>query len=251
MLFYQLQQNALACIDSLSLRLVECGMGAQFTYTKITDGSKGATGICLTPKTEGFNGGFQGGDLRELLTQGSAYDAGKRAFALSAINAISQYLLIKDKPILQQDMRATLTQFILNNTTMDSKIMFVGHLQPVVQALKEKRDNVSVFCRQHTDTQNQVYNDIYEYEAISEADVLIITGATLIGSTIDALLHFAKDVPIKVLSGFSAGAYPKWFEQSGITHIGSMYLEDIKHSTLLYNNLVEIFTYPCYIEQVL
>lgn len=250
MLFYQLQQNALSCIDSHSLRLVECGMGAQFTYTKITDGLSESTGVCLTPKTEGFNGGFQDGDLRELLTQGSAYDAGKRAFALSAINAISQYLLTKNKPLLQEDMRASLTQFILKNTTVDSKIMFVGHLQPVVKALKEKRNNVSVFCRQHTDVANQVYNDIYEYEAISQADVLIITGATLIGSTIDALLHFAKDVPIKVLSGFSAGAYPAWFEKSGLTHIGSMYLEDIKHSTLLHNNLGEIFTYPCYITKV-
>ena len=250
MLFYQLQQNALTCIDSHSLRLVECGMGAQFTYTKITDGSRGATGICLTPKTEGFNGGFQGGDLRELLTQGSAYDAGKRAFALSAINAISQYLLIKDKPILQQDMRASLAQFVLENTNQDSKIMFVGHLQPVVAALKERRNNVSVFCRQHTDVANQVYNDIYEYEAISQADVLIITGATLIGSTIDALLHFSKDVPIKVLTGFSAGAYPAWFRNSGLTHIGSMYLEDIRHSTLLHNNLNEVFTYPCYISKI-
>jgi hypothetical protein len=250
MLFHQLREHALHAIKQHSLRVVECGMGAMFTYTKITDGSLEATGICLTPRAEGANGGLQSNTLEDILTQGLQYDYGKRAFALATINAISQYLLIRDKPVLTQDLRGTLTQFVLNNTKKDSKIMFIGDLQPVVHTLKQERDNVSVFCRQHTDVQNGVYNDIYEYEAISQADILIITGAALIGSTIDALLHFANKVPIKVLTGFSAGTYPAWFKGSGLTHIGSMYLEDIRHSTLLHHNLNEIFTYPCYISEV-
>ncbi|WP_024954134.1 Rossmann-like domain-containing protein [Sulfurospirillum arcachonense] len=250
MLFYKLQENALRCIEENSLQFVESGMGALFTYTKITDGLNEATGVCLTPKTEGAIGRFCPGDLKNLLIQGNVYDAGKRAFSLSTMNAISQYLLSKEKLKLEEDLRDNLTKFILKNSHENSKIIFIGHLQPVVKALKEKRKNISVFCRQHTDVENKIYNDIYEYEAISQADILIITGATLLGSTIDAILHFSKNVPIKVITGFSAGTYPSWFKDSGLTHVASLYLKNINHSTLLHNNLNEIFTYPCYISKI-
>lgn len=250
MLFYKLQEKAFEAIERYNLTLTECGMGAQFTYTKISDGKKECTGICLTPKAEGSNGGFEGDSLIDSLSFASSFDSGKRAFGLSAINAISQYLLQKEEILLQEDLRANLTNFVLENTHKDSNIVFIGHLQPVVKALKEQRNNVSVFCRQHTDVANQIYNDIFEYEAISQADILIITGATLLGSTIDALLHFGQNVPIKVLAGFSAGTYPAWFAKSGITHVASLYLKDIRHSSLLHNSLNEIFTYPCYILKV-
>lgn len=250
MLFYKLQKNALQTIQKYNLSLVESGMGSQFTYTKITDKVNETTGICLTPKTEGVNGGCEGNSLIDTLKQGSAFDAGKRAFGLSAMNAISQYLIKKENPQLQEDLRKSLTKFILNNTHENSKIVFIGHLQPVVKALKEHRNDVSVFCRQHTDVANKIFNDVYEYEAIKEADILIITGATLLGSTIDAILHFGQNVPIKVIAGFSAGIYPSWLKGTGITHVASIYLENVKHSSLLHNKLDEIFTYPCYITKV-
>ncbi len=250
MLFYKLQKQALHVANKNDLQLIESGMGSLFTYTKVSDGNLVATGVSLTPKTEGNNGGLEATSLSEILLQGSVFDAGKRAFSLSAINAISQCLLQKEKPILEEDLRKSLTQFVLENSHENSNIVFIGHLQPVVKMLKENNRKVSVFCRQHTDIENKIYNDIYEYEAIMKADILIITGATLLGSTIDAILHFGKNVPIKVLAGFSAGAYPKWFQNTGITHIASMYLETINHATLLHNNLGDIFTYPCYISAV-
>lgn len=95
MLFYKLQESALQTVQKYNLSLIESGMGAQFTYTKITDKISDTTGICLTPKTEGINGGLEGDSLIDTLKQGSAFDAGKRAFGLSAMNAISQYLLKK------------------------------------------------------------------------------------------------------------------------------------------------------------
>ena len=250
MLYNQLQHFALQTVRADNLRLCDIGMGLHFTFATVSDGNMTATGVALTPSAEGSVGGMDTVDILKVLEESLSYDSGKRSFGLAVINAVSQYKLMQNPPILFEDLRQQLTQFILQKTTPSSKIVFIGHLQPVVKALKAAGRNPVVFCRQHSDPANGIYSDIYEYDAMRDADIVVITGAALIGSTVDALLHFAKDVPIKIMAGFSAGVFPAWFHESGITHVASIYLENVKLASLLQHNFEHIFTYPCYIETV-
>ena len=122
----------------------------------------------------------------------------------------------------------------------------MGNLAPVVAKLKENGRKPIVFCRQKQHYAEAIYSDIFEYEAIQTAPIAIITGATLIGSTLDALLTLSPKESIRILAGFSAGAHPSWFEGTGVTHLTSMKIESRYKEALMKNNWEEVFSYPSY-----
>jgi hypothetical protein len=67
---------------------------------------------------------------------------------------------------------------------------------------------------------------------------------------LDALIHLSPKGSMRILAGFSAGAYPQWFEGSGLTHSVSMKLDIAFKEALIKNRLEEVFTYPGYWNQI-
>lgn len=248
MIFHQLLEYALLCAKQHSLTLVDFGIGDEFVYTKIGVLNQEFIGITITPKGEGEVLIPQYSNLYELLEQSRGFDVSKRALGLSAINAIGQFLLKFDTPKLESNLRQTLIEFLQNNYTKNDKIVFIGNLSPVVMKLQETKANIQVFCRQKNDSQQNIYNDIFEYEALENADIVVITGASLIGSTIDAMLKYTQKARIVILAGFSAGGYYKWYSNLGITHVASINTNGFK----ICNNttLEEIFERKCYLVEV-
>jgi hypothetical protein len=80
-----------------------------------------------------------------------------------------------------------------------------------------------------------------------DADVVIITGAALIGSTIDALLAMSSKKAHIILAGFSAGLYPAWLGETRIAQVASINLANVPLTGLLNYEIEEIFAHPCYI----
>ncbi len=82
----------------------------------------------------------------------------------------------------------------------------------------------------------------------------MITGAALIGSTIDALLKFTSKARMVILSGFSAGANPLWLNNLGLTHVASISLSDCSkvelETDLEKNDLELIFKNKAYIKEL-
>ena len=183
--------------------------------------------------------------IEEILTTNN-YNLALRAVSLALINAIDQYELSKKNIPLKPNLREELHETIYNLSCEDDNIVFIGNLKPVVKKLKQSRKNITVFCRSMTDEKNGVYNDIFEYEAVEKADIVIITGAALIGSTIDALLKFTKKAKAIILSGFSAGLNPSWLEGFPISHVVSTSLKKSKKEDILNISLEEIFSNNCY-----
>lgn len=248
MLFHQLQSSALEAIKKYNLKLLEGGVGKNLTCISVHNETQTATGVALTPLNEGDIEPFSEDSLENLLAQGNAYDISKRSIALATINSIGQFCIKQNPFQCQSNLRIALSEHIHKLTCKDSKIVFIGHLKPVVNALCQNRRNPIVFCRQHTDIQNRVYNDIYEYEGVIDADVVIITGAALIGSTIDAILAMCPRKAHIILAGFSAGLYPKWLENSSIHEVASIDLSHVSLQALLNYGVEDIFTHPCYIQ---
>lgn len=245
MILDTLKQKALEHTNQSNLKLVEFEVCELLTYTKVSDGDKIFTGVTLTPKNEGALQKVKLSTIEEIL-QTKNYDITMRAITLATVNAIGQHKLSKENPTLKPNLRVELSKLILQNSTLEDKIVFIGHLHPVVNKLKQNARDVSVFCRMKVEPENNIYNDIFEYEAVNEASIVVITGASLIGSTIDALLKFSQKAKMVVLAGFSAGAYPKWFKNIGITHIASTYLENFSKETIKQNKLEDVFENPCY-----
>jgi hypothetical protein len=148
MLFHHIQSKALQIATQHNLKFLEGGIGKNLTCITVQNKSHKATGVALTPQNEGNLNPFAEDSLENLLIQGNAYDVGKRTTALATINAISQWYLQKEPPICHQNLRIVLSEHILNLTCKESKIVFIGHLKPVVNALRQNGRNPIVFCRQ-------------------------------------------------------------------------------------------------------
>ncbi len=245
MLLNQLKEKALQSAVKNKLFLKEFLLDKTFTFCIISDGKSNAIGLTLTPKNEGELNEVSMNSIEEILTTNN-YNLALRAVSLALINAIGQYELSKKNIPLKPNLREELHETIYNLSCEDDNIVFIGNLKPVVKKLKQSRKNITVFCRSMTDEKNGVYNDIFEYEAVEKADIVIITGAALIGSTIDALLKFTKKAKAIILSGFSAGLNPSWLEGFPISHVVSTSLKKSKKEDILNISLEEIFSNNCY-----
>jgi uncharacterized protein (DUF4213/DUF364 family) len=247
MLFDNLKAKALEIIKEDGLSFLDGGIGKTLTCVSLKTKNGAVSGVALSPKNEGEPLVFKKDSIENLLLDAQSFSPNKRSIGLAIINAIGQYQLQKDPIQYYPNLRVALSKHIQKLTCKESKIVFIGHLVPVVNALKQIRDNVIVFCRQKSDIQNGVYNDIYEYEALEDADVVVITGAALIGSTIDAILAMCSPKAHIILAGFSAGIYPLWLKDTAICEVASINLANVPLAKLLNYSVEDIFVHQGYI----
>ena len=80
------------------------------------------------------------------------------------------------------------------------------------------------------------------------ADIVVITAASLIGSTIDALLALKRPGQIVVIAGFSGSCDPRWYEGLGINYAAGIDLDRCDDPQSL--DLNNIFSYPGYFEKI-
>lgn len=232
------------------LSVEDFGVSASMIYAIVHGDNKRTIGVTLIPHGEGDLCALEGKCIEEIFDHALTFNPLKRAFALALINAIGQHALHNTfSPA--DNTRSLLVQQILEMTHVGDEIVFVGNLAPVVAKLKEEGRNPIVFCRQKNNESERIYSDIFEYETIQTAPIAIITGATLIGSTLDALLKLSPPQSIRILAGFSAGAHPSWFKGSGLTHVTSMLLEPSFKEALRINQWNDVFNAPGYFCPVL
>ena len=244
----KLTEHARAYALQNSVKIDDFGVSATMIYVMVANDERKALGVTLVPHGEGHFGALQGSSIEDIFESAKAFHPLQRAFALALINALGQHAMEGEKELslCENGTRSLLVEKVLDLTKAGDEVVFVGNLAPVVAKLKENGRKPIVFCRQKQHYAEAIYSDIFEYEAIQTAPIAIITGATLIGSTLDALLALSPQDSIRILAGFSAGAHPSWFERTGVTHLTSMKLESGYKEALVKNNWEEVFSYPSY-----
>lgn len=250
MLFDQLTQSARQAAYAHGLKLCEFTLGALLTHVRVTDGLRTASGVCLTPTGEGRPTPIRTDSLDAIWDEGKAFDVYRRALALAAANAVGQWQRALVPSTDTVGMRDLLLRRLLDVSTPDTTIVFIGHLKPVVAGLRAAGRHPIVFCRAENDPEQNVYNDIFEYEGLIDAEIVIMTGAALIGSTADAVIRASSSARQRYAAGFSAGANPEWFRGSGITHVASPLLADLPRTVPASNDLDALFVYPAYCDAV-
>lgn len=250
MLFHQLTQAARQAAHVHGLRLCEFTLGALLTHVRVTDGTRTASGVCLTPTREGQPTPIRTDSLDAIWEEGGKFDVYRRALALGAANAVGQWQRASIPSTDSAGMRDLLLRHLVEDSTPDTAIVFIGHLRPVVAALRSAGRRPLVFCRAENDPEQGVYNDIFEYEGLAGAEVVVMTGAALIGSTADAVIRASSGARRRYAVGFSAGANPEWFRGSGITHVASPLLADLPRTVPASNDLDALFAYPAYCDAV-
>lgn len=250
MLFHQLTQAARQAAHVHGLMLCEFTLGALLTHVRVTDGTRTASGVCLTPIREGHPTPIRTDRLEAIWEEGGKFDVYRRALALAAANAVGQWQRASIPSTDPAGMRDLLLRHLVEDSTPDTAIVFIGHLRPVVAALRAAGRRPLVFCRAENDPEQGVYNDIFEYEGLAGAEIVVMTGAALIGSTADAVIRASSGARHRYAAGFSAGANPEWFRGSGITHVASPLLADLPRAVAAGNDLETLFNSPAYCEEV-
>jgi len=250
MLFHQLTQAARQAAHVHGLRLCEFTLGALLTHVRVTDGTRTASGVCLTPTREGQPTPIRTDSLGAIWEEGGKFDVYRRALALAAANAVGQWQRASIPSTDPTGMRDLLLRHLVEDSTPDTAIVFIGHLRPVVAGLRAAGRRPLVFCRAGNDPEQGVYNDIFEYEGLAGAEVVVMTGAALIGSTADAVIRASSGARRRYAVGFSAGANPEWFRGSGITHVAAPLLADLPREIPARNDLEALFSYPAYCEEI-
>lgn len=246
----KLKTHALAYGKENNLVLEDFGVSASCVYAIVSGKGKSAIGVALLPHGEGDFGPLLGKNIEEVFDFSLSYNALQRAFALSLINALGQHALSFDMSTPTLGTRQLLPQKLLEMTQMGDEIVFIGNLEPVIAKLTSEGRKPIVFCRQKNRLGKEVFSDIFEYEALQKSSIAVITGAALIGSTIDAIINMSPKNAIRIMAGFSCGAHPSWFKDTGITHVASMKLELPLKKALLNNAWDEVFNYPGYFWEV-
>lgn len=245
-LYTHFTQKALQVAQESDLKLVDYGASASCIYALIERAGERYIGVALLPQGEGEFRALKGQSCEEVFQESKGYQPLQRALGLALANAVARFLLAQESISLEGRVRDMLPQKLLEMTREGEEIVFIGNMAPLIEKMEREGRKTLVFCRQRHHLGARVHSDMFEYEALQESKIAVITGAALIGSTVDAILALSPQNSVRILNGFSAGLHPSWLAGSGITHISSMLLEPRLKESLLRYEWEAMFEYGGY-----
>lgn len=108
----------------------------------------------------------------------------------------------------------------------DDKVVVVGALTPIIKRLIKEENDFKILemdsstLKDHEMKYFAPANTAEKY--VPDADVLVITGVTLINNTLEGLLSFAKKGARIIVTGPTASSLPDAFFSRGVTVLGGI-----------------------------
>ncbi len=207
----------------LELELLDYCAGIRYCYAIISGGrGRTAMGVAYVPAPEVSHGALpeqaEPWDALELVTSTNLLE---KALGVAIVNAISQVLL---------DLSGVKTGDILEHLRLkgDDKVVLVGHIRPLYEALKRAGLQVTVVERDPSLRGPDVLPDTMLLRALEGATVCLATGSCLVNDTVDIVAHFARACRVRALVGPTAQALPKLLHAAGFTHVASIHVTDTR-----------------------
>lgn len=231
-LLQRLIDGTLDWLAAAPLTLADLCLGVTVSWVMVADqAGRRALGTALTPAGEvALDGGWFAGrdpdwarwplaDLPPLLLSDHPLE---RCLGLAAINAVSQYRLAREGLAGTSPTagRAGLVGWLAEQAPR--RLVMIGNMHPLVAGLAGHGIVPRVFERSPGNRAGAL-PDAQEWAWLGAADVLVITGATLLNHTLAPLLALSPGARLRVLVGFSAQAHPRLFAGSGLTQVFSMH----------------------------
>ncbi len=215
-------------------------IGLFFSGVKLSDGS---CGICFTPVKEipesvccptsaaalpqaGKLRGKPAGAYLEEMNDGRPL---KRALGIATLNALSQSCWNAHPPL---DYAIEYDKDPLDgiSITDDAFVVVVGALVPYLRMLKQRGRPFAILEK---DVRTLKEDELPFFagpdqatEKIGQADLLIVTGTTLINGTLEGILESAKPGAEIVVVGPSVSMLPQALFRRGVTAIGGLVCTD-------------------------
>lgn len=211
-------------------------IGLFFTGVKL---SNGAGGICFTPiktipeavccpssaKAMPNSGRIKGTPVTKLMERMYKGNHIWKAIGVAVLNALTQTCW-RNNPPRDYEVQHNVDALDLVQIPAEAKVIVVGALVPFIKRLK-KRGKPFTILEMDPSTLKADEMPFYIHggraaEFVPRADVLVVTGTTLINDTLDELLGLAKPGAHIVVVGPTASVLPEAFFKRGVDIIGGI-----------------------------
>jgi len=215
-------------------------IGLFFTGVKLTTGHAGA---CATPiKTipeavccpssamaMPFPGKMKGKLARDAIKEAFSDHGIRRGVGIAAVNAIAE-LCWERRPNPQVELLRGLDAFDANSFRPDDRTVVVGAFVPFLKELKRRKQPFLVL-EKDPDTLKAEELPFYRpaemaREIVPQADVLLVTGTTLLNDTLEDLLSWARPEARVTVVGPTVGLLPDAFLARGADYLGGVKITD-------------------------
>ncbi|MDD2212544.1 MAG: DUF364 domain-containing protein [Clostridia bacterium] len=234
----ELKNNLGDKINSLTVERVVIGLF--YTGIKLSNGDGG---ICFTPvkaipeavccpssaRAMPASGKLKGKSAAFFLDEMFSNKPLKKALGIAVLNALSSTCWRLTPP---HNYLIELGLDPLDKVTIpdESNVAVVGALAPYLKMLKKRSKPFSIL---ELDTKTLKPDEMAFYtppekapEKISNADLLIITGTTLINDTLENILSYTKPGTETIVVGPTASMLPNAFFRRGVRMIGGIMVTD-------------------------
>lgn len=215
-------------------------IGLFFTGVKLNNGIAGA---CATPiKTipeavccpssamaMPFPGKLTGRPALDLAREALGENGIRRAVGIAAMNALADTCW-RRRPHSETELRAGIDAFDATEIRADDKVVVVGAFVPFLRELKRGRQPYLVL---EQDAETLKPDELPFFRpaeqatmVVPQADVLLITGTTLINDTLEQLLRLAKPEARVTMVGPTVSMLPDAFLRRGADILGTVRITD-------------------------
>lgn len=211
-------------------------LGLFFSGVKL---SSGHGGICFTPVKEipeavccpssaaamPLSGKLSGRNVKDYIDDIFKENVLRRALGIATLNALSTLCWEKmnDK---NYEISTNVDAFDEIEITKEEKVVVVGALVPMIKKLIK---NGNEFCILEMDPATLKEHEMKYFvdacnsdKVVPSADVLVITGVSVINNTLEGLLSLAKKDARIVVTGPTVSMLPDAFFKRGVTVIGGI-----------------------------
>ncbi len=218
------------------LTIERAAVGLFFTGVKL---SNGVAGACATPiKTipeavccpssamaMPFPGKLRGRPAFDLAREALGENGIRRAIGIAAMNALAD-VCWRRRPHPEAELRLGVDAFDATDIRAGDKVVVVGAFVPFLRALRQRRQAYLVLEQDPATLKADelpFFRPAEEAAAVvPEADVLLITGTTLINDTLEGLLALARPDARVTMVGPTVSLLPDAFLRRGADVLGSV-----------------------------
>lgn len=215
-------------------------IGLFFTGVKLSTGHAGACAtpiktipeaVCCPSSTMAmpFPGKLRGRPARELLREVFSGHGIRRAVGIATLNALADLAWVR-RPHPDVELLAGVDAFDANQFRPADQTVVVGAFVPFLKELKRRGQPYLVLERDPATLKADEMPFFRPAEMAREvvplADVLLITGTTLLNDTLEDLLAWARPDARVTMVGPTVGLFPDAFLRRGADILGSVRITD-------------------------
>ena len=172
-----------------------------------------------------FPGKLKGRPAFDLAREALGENSIRRAVGIAAMNALADTCW-RHRPHPETELRFGIDAFDATEIRAGDKVVVVGAFVPFLRELKRRRQPFLVLEQDPATLKAEELPFFRPAEqaaaVVPEADVLLITGTTLINDTLEALLAAAKPTARETMVGPTVSLLPDAFLRRGADILGTV-----------------------------